>query len=105
VVQPFVQLGKNIILWSGNHIGHHSIIDDHCFISSHVIISGYTKVGKHCFLGVNSTIINDVKISEDCWIGPGVTIAKDTEPGQFYKLHRAEPAKLSTYEFFNIKKF
>src|SRR5712664_3620986 len=38
-VQPFVQLGSNVVLWSGNHIGHHSRIGSHCFISSHVVIS------------------------------------------------------------------
>jgi hypothetical protein len=28
-IQPFVTIGKNVTLWSGNHIGHHSVIDDH----------------------------------------------------------------------------
>jgi len=31
VIQPFVQLGNNIVLWSGNHIGHHSVIKENCF--------------------------------------------------------------------------
>ena len=38
-VQPFVKLGDNVVLWSGNHIGHHSMIEDNCFISSHVVVS------------------------------------------------------------------
>ncbi len=38
VIQPFTKLGSNIVLWSGNHLGHHSIIRDHCFVSSHVVI-------------------------------------------------------------------
>src|SRR5690348_1281621 len=25
-VQPFVRIGNNVVLWSGNHIGHHSTI-------------------------------------------------------------------------------
>ncbi|MCA9443835.1 MAG: sugar O-acyltransferase, partial [Candidatus Omnitrophica bacterium] len=33
-VQPFVKLGDNVTLWSGNHIGHDSTIDDNCFITS-----------------------------------------------------------------------
>src|SRR6185437_4243859 len=33
VVQPFVTLGSNVVLWSGNHIGHHSAIGDNVFIS------------------------------------------------------------------------
>ena len=26
-IQPFVRIGNNVSLWSGNHIGHHSTID------------------------------------------------------------------------------
>src|SRR5207253_2290743 len=54
-VQPFVRLGSDIVLWSGNHIGHHSSISSHNFISSHVVISGFCNVSESCFLGVNST--------------------------------------------------
>ena len=39
-IQPFVKIGDDVVLWSGNHIGHHAEIGDHCFISSHVVISG-----------------------------------------------------------------
>src|SRR5437588_672190 len=31
VVQPFARIGDDVVLWSGNHIGHHSAIGDHCF--------------------------------------------------------------------------
>ena len=27
-----VKIGNNTVLWSGNHIGHHSSIGNHCFI-------------------------------------------------------------------------
>ena len=32
VIQPFVEVGNNVIIWSGNHIGHHTVIKDHCFL-------------------------------------------------------------------------
>ena len=38
VIQPYVSVGDNCILWSGNHIGHHSRVDSHTFIASHVVI-------------------------------------------------------------------
>ena len=38
-------------LWSGNHIGHHSVIEDNVFVSSHVVISGGVTIGDGCFLG------------------------------------------------------
>jgi sugar O-acyltransferase (sialic acid O-acetyltransferase NeuD family) len=103
VIQPFVKLGNNVVLWSGNHIGHHSAIKDNCFISSHVVVSGFTEVGENCFLGVNSTISNNVKIGKDCWISPGVFINQDTSEGLLYFASKTEPAKVSTLRFFKVK--
>src|SRR5437667_4953702 len=59
VIQPFVKIGNNLILWSGNHIGHHSTIKDNCFIASHVVVSGFVEVGESCFMGVNATVSNN----------------------------------------------
>ena len=101
-VQPFVKVGNNVVMWSGNHIGHHSTIRDNCFISSHVVISGFVQVGENCFLGVNSTIVNDVSIGKDCWLGPNVTIVKDTPEATFFKPGKSETSSLSTLERFKI---
>jgi sugar O-acyltransferase (sialic acid O-acetyltransferase NeuD family) len=101
-VQPFVRIGNNVILWSGNHIGHHSSIDDHTFISSQVVISGSVTIGKHCFIGVNSTVGNNVNIANDCWIGPGVVINRDTKEGQLFKSPSGEASRVSTYRFFEV---
>ena len=103
VLQPFVRLGNNVVLWSGNHIGHHSIVRDNCFVSSHVVVSGLVEVGENCFLGVNSTISNNVKIGKDCWIGPGVTITRDTQESAFYRPALVEPAKVATLRFFKVR--
>lgn len=102
-VQPFVKLCDNVILWSGNHIGHHSVIGANCFISSHVVISGFVEIEKNCFIGVNATISNNIKIAHDCWIGPGVIIIKDTQKGCLYRPAPVEAVKLSTYRLFRIK--
>jgi len=81
VVQPFVEIGDDVTLWSGNHIGHHSSIGSHTFVSSHVVVSGYGKIGKYCFLGVNTTIIHNVTIGNDCLIGAGSLILSDVPDG------------------------
>ncbi|WP_017260207.1 acetyltransferase [Pedobacter arcticus] len=77
-IQPFVKLGNNITLWSGNHIGHHSIIHDHNFISSHVVISGHCEVHSNCFIGVNATLHNNVVISKETILAAGAIISKKT---------------------------
>lgn len=77
-IQPFVKIGNNVVMWSGNHIGHHSIIGDHCFISSHVVISGHVKVGPYCFIGVNTATRENITIGESCLIGAGALVMKGT---------------------------
>lgn len=81
-VQPFVKVGNNVVMWSGNHIGHHSSIGDNCFVSSHVVISGFVKIGENCFMGVNSTVANNVTIGSNCLIGAGALIVGDVEADQ-----------------------
>jgi sugar O-acyltransferase (sialic acid O-acetyltransferase NeuD family) len=82
VVQPFVTLGSNVVLWSGNHIGHHSQIGDHCFVSSHVVVSGFVGIGTHCFMGVNSTVANNTRIGDHCVIGAGALVLSDVPDGK-----------------------
>lgn len=88
-IQPFVKIGNNVTLWSGNHIGHHSIIHDHNFISSHVVISGHCEIESNCFLGVNSTLAHKVKIASGTLLGAGVVISKDTEINRVYVAPRS----------------
>lgn len=103
VIQPFVEIGDNVILWSGNHIGHHSKIGNHCFISSHVVISGFCDIGESCFFGVNSTVANNLTIGNDCLIGAGVLLAKNVADGALYKNKMMEPEIATTYQKFSIK--
>lgn len=102
-VQPFVKIGSNVVLWSGNHIGHHSVVQDNCFIASHVVISGFCDIGRNTFIGVNATLANNVAIGEDNWIGLGVAIVRNTEPNQLFKGEQPEPAKISALRFFKVK--
>lgn len=75
-LQPFTSIGSNVVLWSGNHIGHHSHIGDHCFISSHVVISGGVSVGKNCFIGVNATLHDHIRVGDRTVVGAGSVIAR-----------------------------
>lgn len=79
VLQPFVKLGSNVILWSGNHIGHHSVIRDNCFIASHVVVSGFCDFGENCFVGVNATFANNVTLGADCLVGAGALVTANVE--------------------------
>src|SRR5437868_4960954 len=81
---------RNVLLWSGNHIGHHSVLRDNVFVSSHVVISGTCDIGENSFLGVNSTLANDITIGAYNWLGPDVVITRNTEPDTVWRPARSE---------------
>lgn len=89
-IQPFVRIGSNVTLWSGNHIGHDSVIEDHCFISSHVVISGRVRVKPFCFLGVNATVRNGIELADATLVGAGALVVKSTRPKDVLIGSRAE---------------
>jgi sugar O-acyltransferase (sialic acid O-acetyltransferase NeuD family) len=89
-IQPFVKIGSNITMWSGNHIGHDSVIEDHCFITSHVVVSGHVRVGAYSFIGVNATLRNSIALAPQTLVGAGAVIMKNTIPKGVYLPPRAE---------------
>lgn len=97
-IQPHVKIGNDVVLWSGNHIGHWAEIGDHCFISSHVVISGYVKVGPYCFIGVNSTFRDDITVGASNVIGSGALIMKDTGENEVYAPARSKPREQKSHE-------
>ena len=102
VLQRNVIVGNDVVLWSGNHIGHRSVIEDHVFLSSHVAVSGYCHIGPYCFLGINSALGDNVTVAENCFVGGGVALMKDTAPGQVYRALPAKAERLSSKIVFGI---
>lgn len=90
VVQPYVKIGNNNIFWSGNHIGHHSVIKNNIFFSSHVVLSGNCLVEDYCWFGVNSCIRDNITISEGSFISMGSVVTKKTKS---YKKYTGNPAR------------
>lgn len=80
-IQPTVRIGNNVMIWSGNHVGHGSVIDDHAYIASHVVISGHCKIGRRCFVGVNATLKDFISIGDDCFIGMAASVTSDVADG------------------------
>jgi len=83
-IQPFTTIGNNVVLWSGNHIGHHSEIKDHVSFTSHVVMSGHCVIERYCFLGVNSTLRDRIILAEGTLVAMGATITKSTAPWGVY---------------------
>jgi len=90
VIQYRVKIGNNCILWSGNHIGHHSTIEDNVFITSHVVISGMCVIGSYSYIGVNSCLKDNTNIAKNTVIGMCSCVNKNTEE---YSIYIGVPAK------------
>jgi sugar O-acyltransferase (sialic acid O-acetyltransferase NeuD family) len=98
VIQPNVRIGSDVVLWSGNHVGHDTHIGDHCFIASHAVISGNVTIGPYCFVGVNATVRDGVTIAPRCVIGAGALIMRDTEEGSVYSVRGTDPSPKKSWD-------
>jgi sugar O-acyltransferase (sialic acid O-acetyltransferase NeuD family) len=98
VIQPNVRIGNDVILWSGNHIGHDSTIEDHVFIASHAVISGNVTIGESSFVGVNATFRDGITVAPKCVIGAAAVIMKDTVEGGVYAVRGTEPIEKKSWE-------
>lgn len=103
VLQYHVRIGNNVILWSGNHIGHRSVIKDHCYISSHVVISGFCEIGESSFLGVNCCLADNLRVAKDCIIGAGAVLLKNTEERKVYVGNPAKPLDRDSFATFSVR--
>ena len=102
VLQPFVTIGSNVTLWSGNHIGHRTVIEDNVFISSHVVISGFCRIGAYTFIGVNAAIANLVTIAPDNLIAMGAAVTHSTEPDKIYQGVPAKARTVAATAFYKV---
>ena len=102
-LQPFTKVGNNVVMWSGNHLGHRSIIKENCFITSHVVISGWCEIGKNAYIGINASIIGEVKIADDNFIAMGAVVGKGTQENSIYKGNPAVKAPITAKKFCQVK--
>jgi len=104
VIQPCAKIGSNVLIWSGNHIGHHARVGDHCYIAGHVVISGSSTIEPCCFIGVNATIGHEITIGRESFIGAGSLITKNVEPGSVYITPDTPRYRLDSAAFLRLTK-
>lgn len=98
-IQPYTTVGNNVVMWSGNHIGHHGIIKDHVFFTSHVVLSGHCTVEPYCWFGVNATIRDYTHLAEGTLVAMGACLTKQqTEPWGVYMGVPAKKGHMSSLE-------
>ena len=95
-LQPFTRIGDNVVLWSGNHVGHHGLIEDHVTMTSHVVMSGHCRIGRNAFLGGNATLRDGITIGEGTFVAMAAAIMQNTEPWSVYKGNPALKLKMAS---------
>ena len=98
VVQPFVEIGDNSILFS-TRLGHHCKIGNHTLLSA-CLLGGNVRVGDLSFLGLHSTIKENTNIGDRNIIGMGAVITSDTEDNSIYTAPAARKRKTSYEQYF-----
>ena len=102
VIQPFVTIGRNCILWSGNHVGHHTVIEDDVFVASHAVISGNCRIGERCFIGVNATLRDNVSIGAGSVIGAGALVLGSAPEGSVFMGEATPISRVPAHRLRNI---
>ena len=77
VIQPFVKIGNAVMIWSGNHIGHHCVIGDYCFLASQVGIAGASSIGERCYLAGKCGIEMGITIGAGSYLGSASLVRKN----------------------------
>lgn len=101
-IQPFTKVSDGAILWSGNHIGHHTTIQNDVFVSSHVVISGHCDIGARSFLGVNATLGNNISLGEENWLLPGTNLIAGTDKDEMWRPEKSVRTSKRPSEAFNL---
>lgn len=91
VLQPCTKIEDNVTMWSGNHLGHHSTVEENVFIASHAVISGKCKIGANSFLGVNCCLHDGVTIGEKSVVGAGAIVTESCEPRSVFVPQNTKP--------------
>lgn len=99
VLQPFVKIGNDVIIWSGNHFGHNVLIGDHCWLASHIVVSGNVRIDPYCFIGVNASFGDGVTIGKESIIGAGALILRNVKEKSVYVAKQTELYKLNSEQF------
>lgn len=79
-----VTIGNNVVMWSSNHIGDLTTIEDHAWVSSHVTVAASVTVGERAFLGIGATVTNGAVIGRESFIGAQVFVGGNTEPSSVH---------------------
>lgn len=80
VIQPFVRIGQGVMMWAGNHFGHHVVVEDYCFFASHVLLGSGARIGERCFVSGGVSVVPGVSVGAASLLSVGAMVKEDVPP-------------------------
>lgn len=99
-----VEIGNNVVIWSGCQIGDRSRIGDHAFLAARVVLNGDVTIDEYVYLGSNCNISNGVHIARQSFIGANALITQDTKERAVHVVEATPAAGIDSLRFVRLLK-
>lgn len=103
-IQPGVKIGHNVSLWNNVLIGHHSTIQDHCWIAAGATLGGVVTLGERSFIGLNATVGGELSIGADSFLGAATLVIKSAPPRSVFIAPGTDKFRLNSDDFLRMTK-
>ena len=81
LIQPNVQLGRNVIINTGTIIEHDCVVGDHAHVATGCVLTGGVVVESGAHVGAGSVVRQGIRIGRDAVVGAGSVVTKDVPDG------------------------
>ncbi len=83
-LQPYSELGNNVMIWSDSTVGHHTRIKDHVTLAAQVMVNGHCEIGENTLFSINSCVAYGIKVAKGTFVEMGAAIANHTQSWSSY---------------------
>ena len=97
-----VKIGNNVVMWSSNHVGDMTTIEDHAWVSSHVTIAAGVRIGQAAFLGIGATVANGVTVGNRGFVGADVLLSNDLADNAVRVAAQADDLDVDSRAFMRV---
>ncbi|MBX2808281.1 MAG: acyl-ACP--UDP-N-acetylglucosamine O-acyltransferase [Cellvibrionaceae bacterium] len=94
-------IGNHNLIMAYAHVGHDSIIGDHCILVNNAALAGHVHIGDWAILGGYTLVHQYCHIGAHCFTGMGCAIGKDVPA---YMLVAGAPAEVKTINVEGLKR-
>jgi UDP-N-acetylglucosamine acyltransferase len=96
------RIGSDNLFMAMSHVGHDSVVEDHCVFANAVLIAGHCHIESHVTIGGNSSMIQFATAGRFAFIGGLLPLRKDVEPFMIHDRARAGTSAVTESRSVNI---